>query len=197
MLYGLRDSANIHVYTSAGVPVLYANYGKTSTISFTAEEIYAYNKDVKSIRWDKNREGTFMTELEIFETKWISLLFGTTMASGTKTVAKREVLSVAAGGAGASLSATPKSGSLVIFKALDSDLIAHGTEQTVGNPATTENKYSISGANLTFNATTFASAGYVICYYMLDGTKNGFTVDNTSFPSGYKIYADAAIRGTD
>lgn len=37
MLYGLKDSANMHVYTSAGVPVLYANYAKTSSIDFTSD----------------------------------------------------------------------------------------------------------------------------------------------------------------
>ena len=114
----------------------------------------------------------------------MSLLFGTTMATGTKTIAKREVLSVAAGGGGAVLSATPKAGSLVIFVA-NADLISHGIEQTVGTPGSTVNKYSIANnTELTFNATTFASAGKVICYYMLDASKSGFTVDNVSFPSG-------------
>lgn len=197
MLYALRDSANMHVYTSANVPVLYCNYAKTSSIDFTADSIYAYNKTTKAVRFDKAREGTFKTEMEIFETKWLSLLFGTTMASGTKSIAKREVLSVAAGGTGAVLSATPKAGSLVVFVA-NADEISHGVEQTVGNPATTENKYSIATQTaLTFSATTFASAGKVICYYLLDASKIGFTVDNKSFPGGYKIYADAAIRGTD
>ena len=135
--------------------------------------------------------------MEIYEKKVIALLFGTAITSKTMSVAKREVLSVAAGGTGAELSATPKSGSLSVF-ILDADLHTHGVEQTVGTPATTENKYSIANnTELTFNATTFASAGKVVCYYLLDGTHNSFTVDNVSFPGGYTIYADAALRGTD
>lgn len=127
----------------------------------------------------------------------IALLFGTTLSSATISVAKREVLDVAAGGGGAVLSATPKAGSLTIF-ILDADGVSHGVEQTVGTPATAENKYSIANnTELTFNATTFASAGKVVCYYLLDGTHQKFTVDNVSFPGGYKIYADSAIRGTD
>jgi len=146
---------------------------------------------------DKNREGVFKTEMEIFEKKVVALLFGTAITSKTMSVAKREVLDVAAGGGGAVLSATPKSGSLSVF-ILDADLHTHGVEQTVGTPATTENKYSIANnTELTFNATTFASAGKVVCYYLLDGTHNSFTVDNVSFPGGYTIYADAALRGTD
>jgi len=135
--------------------------------------------------------------MEIYEKKVIALLFGTAITSKTMSVAKREVLSVAAGGTGAELSATPKSGSLSVF-ILDADLHTHGVEQTVGTPATTENKYSIANnTELTFNATTFASAGKVVAYYLLDGTHNSFTVDNVSFPGGYTIYADAALRGTN
>ena len=198
MLQGIKDSANLQIISNAtSKPLLYIDYAKTSTIDFTSEQVYAYNKSVKAIRWDKNREGTFKTDMEIYEKKVIALLFGTAITSKTISVAKREVLSVAAGGTGAELSATPKSGSLSIF-ILDSDLHTHGVEQTVGTPATTENKYSIANnTELTFNATTFASAGKVVVYYLLDGTHATFTVDNVSFPGGYTIYADAALRGTN
>ena len=53
--------------------------------------------------------------------------------------------------------------------------------KTAGTPATTEDKYSIETKALTFNATTFATAGKVVCYYLLEGTHNTFTVDNVSF----------------
>lgn len=198
MLYAIRDSANLQIISAlTSKPVLYCNYAKTSSIDFTADSIYAYNKTTKAVRFDKAREGTFKTEMEVFETKMIAMLFGTAITSATRSVAKREVLSVSAGGGGAVLTATPKAGSLTIF-ILDADGITHGVEQTVGTPATTENKYSIATETaLTFNATTFASAGKVVCYYLLDGAHAGFTVDNVSFPGGFKIYADAAIRGTD
>ena len=200
MLYGIKDAANLHVYEQVAggglKPVLYADYAKTSSIDFTADSVYAYNKTTKAIRWDKQREGTFKTEMEVFELKWLSLLFGTTMSNKTMPVAKREVLDVQAGGAGAELTSVPKAGSLVIFK-LDSDGISHGTEQTAGTPATTEDKYSIETKALTFNATTFSTAGKVVCYYLLEGTHNTFTVDNVSFPGGYTIYADSAVRGTN
>lgn len=123
------------------------------------------------------------------------MLFGTSLSSSTKSVAKMEVLDVQAGGAGASLSATPKAGSLSIF--LTTDGVAFTTEQTAGTPASTPNTYSLAGTTLTFSATTFASAGKVIAFYLLDSTVNNFTVNNVSFPGGYKIYADAYLRGTD
>lgn len=196
MLYGIKDCANLHILTSANKPVMYCNYAKTSSIDFTSEEIYAYNKTTKAIRWDKAREGTFKTEMEIFETKMIALLFGTSISTGSMSIAKREVLAVQAGGAGASLAVAPKAGSLSIFK-LDPDMISQGIEQIAGTPVSTPNAYSLSTLALTFNATTFASAGYVVAYYLVDSTVSKFTVDNVSFPGGYKIYADSAIRGTD
>jgi len=196
MLYGIKDAANIQVISNAtGKPVLYCDYAKTSSIDFTSDSVYAMNKSTKAIRWDKNREGTFKTEMEIFETKWLSILFGTTMNTGIMPIAKREVLDVEAGGTGASLAASPKVGSLAIFK-LDVDGISHDAEQTVGTP-TAPDVYSITDLDLTFNATTFAAAGKVAVYYMLDSSVTSFTVDNVSFPDGYKIYADSAIRGTD
>lgn len=51
MLYGIKDAANLHVYSQAtGKPVLYADYAKTSSIDFTADSVYAYNKTTKAIR---------------------------------------------------------------------------------------------------------------------------------------------------
>lgn len=58
MLYGIKDAANMQIISQAtGKPVLYCNYAKTSSIEFTSEETYAYNKTTKAIRWDKAREG--------------------------------------------------------------------------------------------------------------------------------------------
>ena len=53
MLYGIKDSCNLQVYsqeTETKKPVLYADYAKTSSIDFTADSIYAYNKTTKAIR---------------------------------------------------------------------------------------------------------------------------------------------------
>jgi len=197
MLYGIKDCANLQIVSAlTNKPVIYCNYAKTSSIDFKSDAVYAYNKTTKAIRWDKAREGTFKTEMEIFETKMIALLFGTSISTSTMSIAKREVLAVQAGGGGASLLVAPKAGSLSVFK-LNSDMVSQDVEQLAGTPATTPNTYSISTLALTLNATTFATAGYVVCYYLVDSAVSKFTVDNVSFPGGYKIYADAALRGTD
>jgi len=197
MLYGIKDAANFQIVSQlTQKPILYSNYAKTSSIDFKSDSVYAMNKTTKAIRWDKAREGTFKTSFEVFETKMIAMLFGTALSSKTMSIAKREVIAVQAGGAGASLAVAPKAGSLSIFK-LNPDMISQDVEQLAGTPATTPNMYSIATLAVTLNATTFATAGYIVAYYLVDTVSNTFTVDNVSFPGGYKIYADSAIRGTD
>lgn len=125
----------------------------------------------------------------------IPMLFGTKFDNKTVPWAKREVLKVTSGSA--TLEGTPKTGSLQVFKVLEDDKLTHVAEQTVGTP-TTANKYSISEKTLTFNTTdTFAEDGYVACYYFVDQEAKTFTVDNVSFPGGYVIYGDTALKGTD
>lgn len=199
MLYALRDSCDLSIYSNTtNKPVLFADYAMTTSIDFSADSIYAMNKTTKAVRFDKQREGTFKTEMEIFETKWIAMLFGTSLATSAIDVFKNEVIAVNAGGAtAADLTETPKSGTLFVHKIDSSGDTVLGIEQTSGNPATTENTYSLVTKKLTFNATTFSSAGYVRCFYLVNQSKSHFNVDLTSFPGGYSIYGDGIIRGTD
>lgn len=196
MLYALKDCANLRVEEAkTGKVALFVNYAKTTSLEFTSEQVFAYNKNVKAVRFDSNREGTFTTEMEVFPMDIIPLLFGTKFDNKTVPWAKREVLKVTGGKA--TLVGTPKTGSLQVFKVMEDDKLTHIAEQTVG-ATTTADKYAIEGQTLTFNTeTTFAEDGYVACYYFVDTPVKTFTVDNVSFPSGYVIYGDTAMRGTD
>jgi len=193
-LLGLKDASNIHLYNASGVPVLYADYMTTTDIDFTQESDYALIKGVKTIRWDKNREGVLKTSMQVFEQKWLALLFGTQFASSIVPIAKREKLQVSS--QTCTLAEVPKSGTLVIFM-LDEDGHTHSTQQTAGTPATTVNTFSIADKVITFNATTFPdSTKYVSCYYLVDSTVSNFTIDTTTYPSGFKMYMDTALRNT-
>lgn len=196
MLYALKDCANLRVEEAKGGKVaLFVNYAKTTSLEFTSEQVFAYNKNVKAVRFDSNREGTFTTEMEVFPMDIIPLLFGTKFDNKTVPWAKREVLKVTGGKA--TLQGTPKTGSLQVYKVMEDDKLTHIAEQTVGT-TTTADKYAIEGQTLTFNTdTTFAEDGYVACYYFVDTQAKTFVVDNVSFPAGYVIYGDTAMRGTD
>lgn len=196
MLYALKDCANLRVEeASTGKVALYVNYAKSSTLEYSSDQVYAMNKNVKAVRFDSNREGTFKTTMEVFPMDIIPLLFGTKFDNTTVPWAKREVLKVTSGTA--TLVGTPKTGTLQVFKVMEDDKLTHIAEQTVGT-TTTANKYSISGNTLTFNTTeTFAEDGWVACYYFVDQEAKSFVVDNISFPGGYVIYGDTALKGTD
>lgn len=196
MLHALKDCANLRVdQASTGKTALFVNYAKTTSLEFSSDQVFAMNKNVKAVRFDSNREGTFTTTMEVFPMDIIPLLFGTKFTNNTVPWAKREVLKVTGGKA--TLLGTPKVGSLQVFKVMEDDKLTHIAEQTVG-ATSTANKYSISGQELSFNTTdTFAEDGYVACYYFVDTEVKTFTVDNVSFPGGYVIYGDTALKGTD
>ncbi|MDF2588225.1 MAG: hypothetical protein K0S41_2066 [Anaerocolumna sp.] len=196
MLYALKDCANLRIDSATtSKTVLYVNYAKTSSLEFTSDSVFAMNKNVKAVRFDSNREGQFTTTMEVFPMEVIPLLFGTNFSSATVPFAKREILKVTSGSA--TLVGTPKVGTLQVYKVKEDDKITHIAEQTVGT-TTSENKYSIAGQTLTFNTTTtFATDGYVVCYYFVDTAAKKFVVDNISFPGGYVIYGDTNLRGTD
>lgn len=199
MLYGLKDCANLTVKSkNTGKIALYSDYAKTSTIEFTSESVYAYNKTTKAVRWDKNREGTFNTTMEIFNMDVIAMLFGSDLEEKDVPFMKREVCQVKDAKATLKTDETIKVGSLAVYKLDTSDMKTNLNEQKVGTPASAENTYSITDKVLTFNTTTFPdNTGYVACYYMVDTEAQTFTVDNISFPGGYEIYGDTALRNTD
>ncbi len=199
MLYGLKDCANLTVKSkNTGKIALYSDYAKTSTIEFTSESVYAYNKTTKAVRWDNNRDGTFNTTMEIFNMDIIAMLFGSTLEEKSVPFMKREVCPVKNGSATLQTTETIKTGSLAVYKLDPTDMKTNLKEQKVGTPATAEDTYSISDKVLTLNATTFPDdTGYVACYYMVDTVAQTFTVDNVSFPGGYEIYGDTALRNTE
>ena len=58
MLYALKDCANLRVENaSTGKVELYVNYAKTTSLEFSSDQTFAYNKNVKAVRFDSNREG--------------------------------------------------------------------------------------------------------------------------------------------
>lgn len=193
-MYGIKDSANLTVISNTTNKVsIFADYCNKTDIAFTANTVYAMKKGVKAIGWDSQREGTFSTEFQVFDLKWLGLLMGSEFTTGITPLNKREVVAVTS--ASATLPSVPKAGSLTIFK-LDTDGITQLTEQTVGLPATTPNTYSISSATVTLNATTWATDGKIVAYYLVDSeaTATSFKVTATDFPTGYTIIGDTKIK---
>ncbi len=200
MLKALKEAANITLFDTNGKPVLYADYMKSTGLSYSQESQYAKRKGVNAIRWDSNREGQLTTSMEIYDPKWLALLFGTTFASSSIDIAKREVISVASGGTtSTALTATVKAGSMYVFP-LDADGCTHGTEITADTettPGTGKYYYDTSTKILKFAAADFASAGKVVVYYLSTSSVNNFKVTLNGYPAGFKMVMDTKFRGTN
>lgn len=195
MLYALKDCANLRIDSIASKKTLmFVNYAKTTSLEFTSDQVFAQSKSVNAVRFDSNRAGTFKTTMEVFPQDIIPMLFGTAFGEKTAPWAKRELLQVVDGKA--TLAGTPMAGTLQVYKVNEDDKLTHIAEQVEG-AVTAPNCYTITGSDMEFNAATFADGGYVACYYFAESEVKSFTIDNISFPGGYVIYGDTALRGTD
>lgn len=108
--------------------------------------------------------------------KFIATLTGRELTVGTQNVPARQVLYVNASNQ-ITLAATPVSDLKIYILTGDKDV---GTEQILGNPATTQNTYSISNATVTLNSTS--------CPY------SSTLASNTKLVATYKYAAGALTK---
>ena len=200
-IYGIKDSANFFVkYKSGekkGKTFIYSNYATVATNDWTSEQVYAKSKNVNAIRWDYNRQSTLKVDMEIFDLKWISMLFGTEFVNGDTDILKREILTVTGGKATITgeLAKTPM---LEVYK-LDDDGISHIDELTVATEDTpTAGQYKIAEKEITVDATDLPNGSKLVVFYLTNkaGAKT-LTISTDKFPQNYEIYADTLIRDTN
>lgn len=190
MLYGLKDCANMQVISKAdGKRKLYADYARTSTIEFTSESVYAHKKTTRAVRWDTNREGSFNTSFEVFSMDIIAMLFGKELEAGSIPFIKREVIEVANGAV--KLAKAPNAGSVQVYTVEDSDKTA------LVSMLAADTDYTIAGETITITDGVVADGKSVAVFYAVDTNVKSFTVDDVTFPGGYEIIGDTAIRDTD
>jgi len=114
----------------------------------------------KLLSFDHTKDMILKMELPLVDLNFIATLTGRPLEVGSVNVPTREVKTVSAGNT-ISLAATPVS-DLKIYTISGRDVIL---EQTLGNPATTQNTYSISGATVTFNSSSTGSGTQVVATY--------------------------------
>jgi hypothetical protein len=193
-IYGIKDSANLTIKYKAGANkgkiFAYADYATVTTNEWTSEQVYARSKSVNAIRWDYNRQSTLAVDMEIFDLRWIAMLAGTELTSSTeaKPILRRKVLTLDASKK-ATLTETPKTGSLSVFK-LEADGLTNAEELT------TDKGYTITEKEITVTSGT--EGDKIAVYYMLDvSNTKSFTIESDKFPSNFEVYADTMIRNTD
>lgn len=196
-IFGIKDSANFTVKYKTGANkgkvYLYSDYATVSTNEWSSDQVYAKSKNVNAIRWDYNRNSTLKTDMEIFDLKWIAMLFGSEFVKGDKDILKREVLDVSEGKA--TMQGTATTGSLTVYT-LDDDGLTNIKELTAGTPASNEDEYSISAKEITVNT---ALNGKKIAVFYLE-KKTGvqtLTIDANKYPDNFEIFGDTLIRSTE
>lgn len=190
-IFGIKDSANFTVKYKSGANkgkvFLYSDYATVATNEWTSEQVYAKSKNVNAIRWDYGRASTLKVDMEIFDLKWIAMLFGTEFVTGAKDILKREVLTLAEDKS-ASLAGTAKEGSLTVYK-LEEDGITNGDELVLTTG------YTISAKKITV---TSGNKGDKIVAYYLEAKENAqtLTINADKYPENFEIIGDTMIRNT-
>lgn len=190
-IFGIKDSANFTVKyksgTNKGKVFLYSDYATVATNEWTSEQVYAKSKNVNAIRWDFGRASTLKVDMEIFDLKWIAMLFGTEFVTGAKDILKREVLTLG-NDKTATLVGTVKEGSLVVHK-LEDDGISNGEELTLTSGYTiTEKKITVTGGK---------EGDKIVAYYLEAKTDvQTLTISADKYPENFEIIADSMIRDT-
>jgi hypothetical protein len=136
--------------------LFYTNYAGNSNVETTAERlsIRGGQGNYKIIDLDHTKDTMFNSTLPIVDIEALAVKLGKSVSTGAKAVNMERIFTVG-GTPEITLPFTPLAGTLKIYKVANERDI--DTEQTVGTPGTTVNEYSISGDEITLNATTAAS----------------------------------------
>jgi hypothetical protein len=135
--------------------------------------------------------------MEIFDLRWISMLFGTEFVEGDIDILKREILEVKSGKATITgdLATTPM---LEVYK-LDDDGITHIDELTVSTESTpASGQYKIAEKEISVNAEDLPDGSKIVVFYLSNKTgAKTLTISGDKFPQNFEIYADTLIRDTN
>ena len=130
-----------------------ADYAKTSTVATTGErlEISGGPNNYKIMDIDHTKRCTYNASLALVDVNALATKLGKAVTVGAKPAFKKEILTVNSSNQ-VTLAEEPLTGTLRIYKLVGER--DPGVEQTLGTPASTESKYSISTKTITFNATS-------------------------------------------
>ena len=192
--YAISDSANLRIREkSTGNIVLYTPYANNTSAEFTSEQVYANAKGARAVRFDHNKQGQLMCEFEVFDLKWIAILLGGSWSTGVVSVAQRDVLT-ASGTNTITLTGTPKSGSLAIFK-LKADNLEHDVEQVLTTATLAANKYTITGSVVSLFADSAPAGTKFVAYYLKDSASTAETISikTDEYPVSYEVIGDTMM----
>lgn len=177
---------NVFEYSATGYGDLLftVDYAKSSNISTTAERLPISGGigGYRILDIDHSKNCTFGSTLPIVDIKALAVKIGKDVKTAATPATIKEIL-VANATNKITLSQTPLNNTLKIYKLVkERDL---GAEQKLGAPSTKTDEYSISGKEVTLNATTGALGTKFVCTYEYTSGANAINVKITAndFPN--------------
>ena len=166
-------------------PFLNLDFANVTTTELTGESVFAYGGKghPKRVQFAGERGGTITIETQIQTVKLWQLITGGEVTKSAKFVTRVET-TVGSGGTAITLTDTPVSGSVVVYKA-DDDC---GTELAC----------SVDSTTVTLNS-ALTEGDKVIVYYMKEVTNKvqRINIKSTSFPKNFIVYGDTIMKTED
>jgi hypothetical protein len=196
--FALKDILDYTVFNYSasgyGDALFTVDYAKNSNITTTAERlpIRGGGQNFKILDIDHTKDCQFISSLPIIDVNALAVKLGKAIAVGAKAVPFKEIKTVSASNT-ITLSKTPLANTLKVHKlANERDL---GTEQLLGTPGTTEDKFSISTATITFNSTSCPEGTKIIVFYEYTSgaTAQNLKITATDFPDFITITGRAIV----
>jgi hypothetical protein len=152
--FAIKEVYNLDIcdYTTKK-PFIRIDYAQTGTNDFAGDrtDIKGGWGNQRLYSFDASKTVDFKVTVPLVDIKLLAFLSGSEVATGARNIYQRDQLVVGMDNK-ITLSQTPIDGTLYVSN-LESNR-DYGTEITAGEPATTPNTYSISGKDITLNATS-------------------------------------------
>lgn len=191
--YGIKEVCNFAVYDFAtNKPSFFADYAEVTTIETSGErtDMRAGQGNYKITSWDHSKDVKLQVTVPVVDLKLLAMLAGDSLITGAQNVFKREVLTIASGKV--TLSETPLPNDIAVFR-LEGQK-DNGIEYTKTASAPTGTQFSISGKDLTFNASENGKTVVVYYQYTTPTTAQKISLKANKFPSTVKIFMDGLWR---
>ncbi len=164
--FGIKEVMNIAITNySTGAAIAYIPYATETSIMSEATrlDIEGGQGFYRLTSFDYGKKVTSKISIPLVDLNLLAHLTGTDLSTGATTAHQDEVLISSGATPTITLSSTPTSGTLKIYKINgDYDI---STVQTEGTPATTENQYSISGTTVTLHVTSGVAGTKFLAMY--------------------------------
>jgi hypothetical protein len=188
--YGIKEVADVTFYKinddgSRGIPVLYLDTLKVSTIEQTAETTDARGGkgNPKLVTWDYGKDITVTLEDALFSAKSLAIMFGNGTVDSSAGVVTRTVM------VRAEASDNGVTGILPAFFTAD----VYDAEKM----GAVRKKVYFNNANIPSNAVYYGNAGITIkTYTSEDGTKSEASFDKLRVKAGEKVFITYEIKAS-